>query len=936
MNGGTSIIPDLDSIEEFRVLTSNFDPEYGNYNGGIVTVVSKAGSNAFHGDAFEFFRNTSLDARGYFDPTRSAFNQNQLGGTIGGTVRRDKIFFFTDYQKTQMTQGISTGNISVPTLAQRKGNFNDLTGSVSGPYLASLLTRALGRSVHAGDTYAKVFPDGNIPQSVWAAPAKQLLQYIPSPNSGPDQFSTSAFSQTVRDDKGSIRIDGNSRLGQMSAYYFVDDYDLNNPYPGSVAGASIPGFDALFVGRAQLLSVGATKPIGANTVNELHLGFLRNANIIGQPRGGLGVSLASQGFSSGPDGIYVQAPQFEGVENITFPTFVMGVPITNLTQVNNTYYLSDGLSRIVGSHTLKLGIQFHLDQINEHPNATFNGTFNINGTETGDPYADLLLGTPSNYTQSSGQPFYLRNRYVGVYAQDSWRLNSSLTVNAGVRWDVIMPWWEKYNQLQTYIAGAQSTLYPKAPPGLVVAGDPGVPRTLAPTRSKNFAPRIGFAYTPRFERGLFSSIFGGSGQSSIRASYGIFYTAFPGLATGIMYSVPPFGFNYLSPGPPLLATPFITAATGVDNGQRFPFPFPSHTVSVTNPDTSVNWSNFLPLAADPFFDHNNRVAYTESYMLSIQRQISRDTLLTVSYVGNQGHHILALVSANPGSPALCLSLSGCGPFGEDSPYTNEAGEAVQGTRVGQGPNYGENTADRSIANSTYNALETTLRYQHHGSQFLLSYTYAKSIDQGSNLGEQLNPIDPRQSRAISAWDMKHAFVGSYTIALPIATILRRSNRLTEQWSLSGATRFTTGFPVTLFDNTDNSLLGTLGNGANNFLLDTPRYVPGPLKINKDGRNGRPAFNTSLFPEEILGQLGNAKRRNLYGPGIENFDLTLQKSLHIAEAKSIEFRVEAFNAFNHAQFYGPASVDGQREDPSFGKIDSAAAPRLIQIAAKFSF
>ena len=936
MNGGTSIIPDLDSIEEFRVLTSNFDPEYGNYDGGIVTVVSKSGSNAFHGDAFEFFRNTSLDARGYFDPTRSAFNQNQFGGTIGGPVRRDKIFFFTDYQKTQTTQGISTGNISVPTLAQRKGNFDDLTGSVSGPYLASLLTQALGRSVHAGDAYTTVFPDGNIPQSAWAAPAKHLLQYIPSPNSGPDQFSTSAFSQTVRDDKGSIRIDGNSRLGQLSAYYFVDDYDLNNPYPGSVAGASIPGFDALFVGRAQLLSIGATKPIGGNTVNELHLGFLRNANIIGQPRGGLGMSLASQGFSSGPDGIYVQAPQFEGVENITFPTFVMGVPITNLTQVNNTYYLSDGLSRVIGSHTLKLGVQFHLDQINEHPNATFNGTFNINGTETGDPYADLLLGTPSNYTQSSGQPVYLRNRYVGAYAQDSWRLNSSLTVNAGLRWDVIMPWWEKYNQIQTYIAGAQSTLYPGAPSGLVVAGDPGVPRTLAPTSEKNFAPRIGFAYTPRFERGLFNRIFGDSGQSSIRASYGIFYTAYPGLATGIMYSVPPFGFNYLSPGPPLLATPFITAATGVDNIQRFPFPFPSHAVSVTNPDTSVNWSNFLPLAADPFFDHNNRVAYTESYMLSIQRQIARDTLLTVSYVGNQGHQILALVSANPGNPALCLSLSGCGPFGEDSPYTNSFGQAVQGTRVGQGPNYGENTADRSIANSAYNALETSLRYQHHGSQFLVSYTYAKSIDQGSNLGEQLNPIDPRQSRAISAWDMKHAVVGSYSLALPLATLLRRSNRLTEQWSLSGATRFTTGFPVTLFDNTDNSLLGTLGNGANNYLLDTPRYVPGPLKINRDGRNGRPAFNTSLFPEEILGQLGNAKRRNFYGPGIENFDLTLQKSLRIAEAKSIEFRAEAFNAFNHTQFYGPTSVDGQRGDPSFGKIDSAAAPRLIQIAAKFSF
>jgi hypothetical protein len=386
----------------------------------------------------------------------------------------------------------------------------------------------------------------------------------------------------------------------------------------------------------------------------------------------------------------------------------------------------------------------------------------------------------------------------------------------------------------------------------------------------------------------------------------------------------------------LLETPFITAATGVNNGQRFPFPFPPHNVSASHPDTSVNWANFVPLAADPFFYYRNSVPYINNYMLSIQRQVTRDTLLTVSYVGNQGHHILALVSANPGNPALCLRLDGCGPFGEDSAYTNGAGQAVQGTRVGQGPDYGENTADKSIANSNYNALETTLRYQRHGSQFLLSYTYAKSIDQGSSIGEQLNPINPRQSRAISAWDQKHDFVGSYTLTLPFERLFRNSNRWTEEWSLAGTTRFATGFPVTLFDNSDNSLLGTLGNGANNYLLDTPQYMPGPLKINTNGRNGRPAFNTSLFPEENLGQLGNAKRRNFYGPGISNFDMTLEKNLRLAEAKSLEFRLEAFNTFNHAQFYGPASVDGQIEDPNFGQIVSAAAPRLVQLAAKFTF
>ncbi|WP_353065663.1 carboxypeptidase regulatory-like domain-containing protein [Tunturibacter psychrotolerans] len=963
MNGGTAVIPNLDSIEEFRVLTTNFDPEYGNYNGGIITVVSKSGTNRLHGKAFEFFRNTNLDAKGYFDQTRASFDQNQYGGAIGGPIKRDKIFFFTDFQGAQTTQGVSTGNISVPTVSQRKGNFIDpssskstLTGCVSGPYLASLLSQELGRTVTANDPYSAqsvctpagaasgpiVFPDGVIPQSAVSAPAKNLLQYIPSPNvtsnGVQNQFSSSAFSQTVRDDKGSVRIDGNSRFGQLSAYYFIDDYSLDNPYPGSVAGASVPGFDALFIGRAQLFSASDTKVIGANTVNEFHIGYLRNANIIGQPKGGLGVSLASQGFTDPANGgIFVQAPQFEGIENITFPTFVMGVPITNITQTNNTYYLSDGISRSVGSHTLKFGVQFHSDQVNEHPNATFNGTFNINGTETGDPYADFLLGTPSNFTQSSGQPFYLRNRYLGLYVQDSWRVRSDLTINAGLRWDLIEPWSEKYNQLQTYIPGEQSTLYPGAPEGFVVAGDPGVPSTIAPTSYKNFAPRIGFAYTPKFDQGFWSKIFGSSGQSSIRASYGLFYTAFPGLTAGIMYAVPPFGFNYLSPGPPLLATPFVTAATGVNNGQRFPFPFPSHNVSASNPDNTVNWANFTPIAADPFFYYRNRAPYTNNYMLSIQRQITGHTLLTVSYVGNQGHRILALVSANPGDPALCLSLPGCGPFGEDSTYTNSAGQTVQGTRVGQGPHYGENTADKSVASSNYNALETTVRYQHHGSQFLFSYTYAKSIDQGSSLGEQLNPIDPRQSRTISAWDLKHNFVASYTWALPLATLFRKSNRLTEEWSLSGVARFASGFPVTLFDNSDNSLLGTLGNGANNYLLDTPQYLPGALKINTNGRNGRPAFNTALFPGEQFGQLGNAKRRVFYGPGINNFDMALQKNLRFAEARSLEFRLESFNTFNHAQFYGPAAVDGQVEDTqNFGKIVSAAAPRLVQLAAKFSF
>jgi hypothetical protein len=976
MNGGTSIVANLDSIDEFRVLTNNFDPEYGNYNGGMVTVITKSGSDSFHGNAFEFLRNTALDARGYFDPNRPAFRQNQFGATLGGPVEHQKVYFFGDYQGTRTNEGVETGLISVPSMQDRVGNLSDLITSttnpftttdpqgnivptaVSGAYLAGILSQKLGYGVSQGEAYytpgcttsaSCVFPNAVIPQNAWSSPALDLLQYIPSPNNGADQFSTSSYPQTVRDDKSSARIDANSHLGQFSAYYFLDDYRLDNPYPEQQGGASIPGFDALTFGRAQLVSLSDTKVFGTGTVNEFHIGYLRNTNVIGQPHGGLGVSLAAQGFVStaGAPGFTVQAPQFEGVENIVFPSFVMGVPITNETQINNTLYLSETVSKVVGTHTLKFGGQFHADQVNEHPNATFNGTFNIDGSETGSAFADFLIGVPSNFMQSSGEPFYLRNRYEGLFAQDSWRARSDLTINVGLRWDYIMPFWEKYNQVQTIIPGRQSVLYPGAPEGLVVPGDPGIPSTISHLKGDNFAPRIGIAYSPRFDHGILKEIFGDGGKSSIRASYGIFYTAFPGLSTGVMYAVPPFGYTHLTPELPLFATPFVNAADGMQNANPFPLSFPPHSVSTKNPDTTFNWPNVTPIAGDPYFYYRNAVPYTENYMLSLERQINSRLLLTTSYVGNQGHHILAVVSTNPSDQARCLTLSQpnevapgsptCGPFGEDAVVTSSIGQVYHGTRVGLGSNYGENTAQKTIENSSYNALETNLRYAGKRSDFLLGYTYSKSIDQGSNLGEQLNPLNIAATRAMSAWDMRHNFVASYKVNLPVDLLFGRTDRLTEGWSIAGTTRFSTGFPVTLYDDSDRSLLGTLGNGINNYLLDTPEYNGSPLDINTNPKNGRAEFNKSAFATETLGQLGNVPRRLFYGPGIDNFDMTLTKLLRVTESKSFEFRLEAFNVFNHAQFYGAASVDGEVNDTqTFGQVVSAAAPRLVQLAVKFAF
>ncbi|HEY6329123.1 MAG TPA: TonB-dependent receptor, partial [Blastocatellia bacterium] len=922
---------------------------------------TKSGSNTYHGDAFEFLRNTVLDARNYFDPTRGVFRQNQFGGTLGGPIKKDKVFFFVDYQGTRTVQGISSPVTTVLSSAERDGNFSDaagsLSGTVSGPNIASLLTQKLGYQVSAGEPFytpgcttssACVLPNAVIPMSAWSTPAQHLLQYIPSPNLGTNQFSTSAFPETVRDDKGGARVDANTRFGQLSGYYFIDDYQLDNPYPGGQGGASVPGFDALTIGRAQEFAFSDIKILGPNTVNEFHAGLLRNVNDIGQPRGGLGVSLQAQGFSTNPaaGGIVVQAPQFEGVENIAFPSFVMGVPTTNLYQWNNTLYLNDSVSRVVGAHTLKLGGQFHYDQVNENPNATFNGTFNIDGNETGNPFADFLLGFPSNFTQTTGQTFYLRNHYAAAFGEDSWRVRPNLTVNYGVRWDLIEPWSEKYNNIQTIVPGEHSVLYPNALPDLVVPGDPGIPSTLSPTKYHNFAPRIGLAYSPDFSSGILGKIFGGPSKSSLRAGYGTFYTAFPGLTAGIMYGVPPFGYNYLSPAPPLFATPFVNAADGSQNADPFPFKFPPHNVSASNPYTGFNFNSVIPISADPYFYYRNSVPYTENYMFSFQRQITGNALLTVSYAGNQGHHLLVLLPVNLGNPALCLSLSQpnevvpgtatCGPFGEDAAYVSASGKHYQGTRAGLGPDYGSTTAQETIGNSNYNALEVTFRLNvGTRGNLLAGYTFSKSIDDASNLGEQINPFNEGLTRVISSWDMTHDFVASYTYSLPFDKFFGR-NQLSEGWSISGTTRFSTGFPVTLFDDSDRSLLGTLGNGVNNELLDTPDMISGPLNINTNPRNGKPEFNTALFSPEMLGQLGNAPRRSFHGPGVNNFDMQLSKTLRVSEFKSLDLRIEAFNVFNHAQFYGPGSVDGEVNDPNFGQVVSAAAPRLVQLAAKFHF
>ena len=514
------------------------------------------------------------------------------------------------------------------------------------------------------------------------------------------------------------------------------------------------------------------------------------------------------------------------------------------------------------------------------PNATFNGTFTFAGTETGSDFADFLLGVPSNYIQSSGGIFYLRNQYGGVFAQDSWRARSNLTINYGLRWDIMAPWYEKDNQIQTIVPGPAVGGVSGRAAGPRVSGRRGhVARAVADALRQRLAARRRRVRAEREDERA----------RELRA----LLHAFQGLSAGIMYGVPPYGYNYLSPAPPLFETPFITAADGTNNGQRFPQQFPPLDASPSNPVTNIDWSQFLPVNADPYLRHDNKTPYSANFMFSIQRELAPNMVATASYVGTRGHNILVVQQTNPGDPALCLSVSQesqvapgsatCGPFAENGVFTTADGTVINGTRTVLGPNYGSVTEQTTIGYSRYNALELNLRYTQGPASILAGYTLQQV---GGRRVESRRTGQPVRRRAVrSAVGVRHAPQLRRQLQLRAAVRAAGSTRTiswTAGWSLSGTTRFSSGFPVTLYNPTDTSLLGTFGNGVNNNLLDTPNYTPGcDLKINHDPAKG-PAFNTDCFSLPALGQLGNAPRRFFYGPGIENFDLALIKSVDVRQ------------------------------------------------------
>jgi hypothetical protein len=515
---------------------------------------------------------------------------------------------------------------------------------------------------------------------------------------------------------------------------------------------------------------------------------------------------------------------------------------------------------------------------------------------------------------------------------------------------VIQPSYEVFNRLNTLVAGEQSKVFPTAPVGIVFPGDPGIPSSIVPARYNDFAPRVGLAYSPSVSSGPLAKLLGKPGKTSIRASFGTFFSGYQSFSTLYLVGDAPFGYYYSSPTYPLFATPYVDRQTGNVEGQKFPVVFPPAGTSPSHPDTSINWAQFEPIAS-PGFSPENRVPYVEQYSLSIQRGLGENVVLSLDYVGTEGHKLLGNVESNPGNESLCLSLSQpsqvaqgsptCGPFGENNVYTTATGRTVYGTRAPFGYLFGAAAISETKAYSNFNSAQATLQYSAKALTFLLAYSFSKSMDDtsssyGGSGGGQIIVTNPRLGYGLSSFDLTQNFVGSYVWNLPFPK-LATANWLTSGWQLSGITHFATGFPVTMNENDDNSLLGTCNNGPGGC-DDLPNYTPGHLNISNPRKQNlatgtNPTFNTSLFSVESIGTLGNSNRRFFHGPGIDNYDMALMKDVRIKERMRVEARAEFFNVFNHAQFNLPS---GNINSSTFGFVTSAGPGRIGQGSLKFIF
>ena len=960
---GNNIVvsPNPDAVEEFKILTNNYDAQYGRTSGGIVNQITKSGTNAFHGDLFEFNRNNFFNARDYFlpdDQDKQTFKRNQFGGTVGGPIKKDKLFFFLAYQATRSVVGQTSPQLTVLTPAQRTGDFSSLCGT----YAAGACTDPNGTQLTNPIT-GGIYPNNQVP--VNPVIANYIQDFLPLPNVGSNGFISSP-NAAINDDQGIAHID--YTLGKndtISFVYLIDDTRQTYPFQiinGASTGGDVPigsGFSTNF--RDQIGAFTWTHTFSTTMLNEFRFAANRTATLQATPTDK--TTPSALGFTNvSPDDPNGAAPPI-----IYTNGFNLGPSPQGPTSLHDaTFQWADNYSWTRDRHELKFGADFSRIRQNFHYDFYNNGSYDFTfGDFTGDETADFVAGFWDNYFQFSRASYGIRTGAIGLYAQDTWKVTKHLTLNYGLRWDYFAPQSDVHNNILGFFPGQQSTVFPDAPPDILYPGDPGTPnKALVYPDKNNFAPRIGFAWDML-----------GNSKLVMRGGFGIFYDIEDGALNLQFGGQPPFGYvsnnfpnSYAgvvgdTPGTGPVADPF----TPLQLTNPYPFTF---TGAFLVPKISFAYTTF------PHF----RTPYSENFNYGFQWQATPNTLVEAVYVGSLGRKLISSGETNfPVPSVLQQQLTNFGSTNPECARPLAACVDFVGGPVLSGPEsdpFAFPTGVQQLLTNFSNGLSDSHEFQltvdkrfSHGFIFRAAYTLSKTIDLTSGFrarsSEYTDPLDYRLDRGLADFDAPQRLVISGLWELPFDHGIENGilKTVLGGWQFNAIASYQKGNPFTLFSNNNSSqqdqnpdlsrpnVIGPTQyenprNGQQVFPVDVPATAANPTPANSncissdaaDGNGnvtGAFWFNPTAYDcvNVPLLSFGDAPRNFLRGPGINNYDLSIVKKTKVFESKSVEFRAEFFNAFNHAQFLNPNTAGGSG---TFGQITTDRNPRLIQFGLKFYF
>ena len=890
-------IPFPDAVQEFSVQTNGLPAQYGLHPGGVVNIVTKSGANAFHGDIFEFLRNGDLNGRTEGTLVRDTLKRSQFGGTAGGRIIKDKLFFFGGYQGTRQRSDPAANTAYDPTAATLKGDFSVVDGSkANGGCLAT--ARALK------DVSGIPYPNNQIPVSTFDPAGFKLANtYIPV---AADPCGKTFFGYLANnpDDQWIGRVDYNISSKQaFYGRYFIYDYLAQSLFDGKNAlTTGSPGN----LDRSQTMTVGDTYTLSPTAVNSFHATFDRRRD---------NRASATNLFSPADLGVnmFINVPNYTQLSVSAYSGGGFNVGCGTCAFANfdiNTYQLADDFTLIRGKHQIAFGFDGRKDQFNSFNNQQSNGQFTFGGATSGDGLADLLIGRFSGLTDGNVISDYLRQTVVAAYVQDAFRPTSHLSINLGVRWEPSVPAYDKQgrgNQFSypLFLQNWHSSVFPSAPAGLIFTGDSEnkYGKALTAAHWATFSPRLGVVWDPN-----------GDGKQTIRASFSLIHDT-----TELFY-----------PERWTTNAPYVSSLS-LTSGQ-FSNPFASYTLNGKTGDPFPGAAVFPTQGAYISVPGNMKVTYMMQWNVSYQRQLAKDWMVTANYLGNVSRHIW-------GSTDINYSIY-TGSTATTSNSNQRRITYLLNPTTGQ--YYGDIQQTDDGANAEYNGL--LLKAEHRMSHnFTLFTTYAwshcvSSWDFAGELAGTIyqNPLNRATGeRGNCGFDHRHNFNTSLVILSP-GVGPGAARMITKDWQLSPLASLYTGNPIQLTAGKDVSL-STQGLDRPAVLTDqvypsqkTPLEYFNPAAFTCAGLvNGN--LNTGCAGTGVFGNLG---RNALYGPSKVNFDVALSRQFQLRERLKMEFRSDFFNILNHGNWSGIGS--SVSSGTTFGQVTSFTSPRLIQLAMKFYF